>query len=402
MAEIGNFGEIAVALDDDCVATAEIRRPPNNFFSHDMIASLADALEALDAEPRCRVVLFCSEGKHFCAGANFGKRDENLTQRRGRHLYDEAVRLFSTRKPIVAAIQGAAVGGGLGLALIADFRVAAPEARFSANFSRLGFHHGFGLSATLPRLIGEQRAMNLLYTGRRVPGEEALAIGLCDDLAPLSELRERTRALCVEIATSAPLAVESIRETLRGDLAEKVRLATRRERWEQERLQTTADFKEGVAAMGERRTPNFTRSSPVDFARLRRAGRAAPRPLLILRHDERRVLTAEAEAVDLDGAHGSRSGLVGDDLKLDFGVDVAGAGRRDHGVGLHGVDAGHESRHARGAGGVADVSLDRGDAQRVVVAPLKHAVDGADLGAVAHAGSGAVGDEGVDSSGAAR
>ena len=87
-----------------------------------------------------------------------------------------------------AAVQGAAVGGGLGLAMMPDFRVAAPEARFTANFARLGFHQGFGLSETLPRAIGQQKALELFYTGRRVKGEEAVAIGLADQLAaePLS------------------------------------------------------------------------------------------------------------------------------------------------------------------------------------------------------------------------
>lgn len=260
MADFGRFGDIAVDLGEDYVATVEVQRPPNNFFSHAMITSIADAFEALDAEVGCRALLFCSQGKHFCAGADFQGHGSDVLDESGRHLYDHAVRMFSTRKPIVAAIQGAAIGGGLGLALVSDFRVAAPEARFSANFSRLGFHHGFGLSVTLPRLVGPQKAMDLLYTGRRVPGEEALAIGLCDELVPQAELRDRARALATDIAGSAPLAVESIRKTLRGELADEIAAATRRERWEQERLQRTSDWKEGVAAMGERRPPNFTAS----------------------------------------------------------------------------------------------------------------------------------------------
>jgi enoyl-CoA hydratase/carnithine racemase len=138
-----------------------------------------------------------------------------------------------------------------------DFRVAAPEAKFSANFARLGFHHGFGLSVTLPDLVGQQRAMELLYTGRRVPGEEALVLGLCDRLVPLAELRDEARRLAAEIAASAPLAVASIRQTLRGGLPARIRAATDRERAEQERLQKTSDFREGVAAMAERRTPKF-------------------------------------------------------------------------------------------------------------------------------------------------
>jgi 2-(1,2-epoxy-1,2-dihydrophenyl)acetyl-CoA isomerase len=158
---------------------------------------------------------------------------------------------------VVAAVQGAAIGGGLGLALWPDFRVAAPEARFSANFAKLGFHHGFGLTVTLPRVVGQQRALELLYTGARIDGERAHAIGLVDRLVPLAGLRDAARAFAAEIAASGPLAVDAIRETMRGALAEEIRAATKRERSEQDRLQHTADFREGVAATAERRAPMF-------------------------------------------------------------------------------------------------------------------------------------------------
>ncbi len=130
----------------------------------------------------CRAIVLAAEGKHFSAGADFasaGPADSTGD------LYRAAVRLFRTRKPIVAAIQGAAIGGGLGVAMAADFRIAAPEARFSANFARLGFHHGFGLSVTLPAAVGGQHAAELLYTGRRITGDDAAAIGLVDRVASL-------------------------------------------------------------------------------------------------------------------------------------------------------------------------------------------------------------------------
>jgi enoyl-CoA hydratase/carnithine racemase len=267
VSDFQSFGDARVDIDDGFVATVEIQRPPHNYFDLPLVDDLASAFEALDADPRCRAIVLCSAGKSFCAGAQLGGAPRSPAQAAApspasegppRHLYDAALRLFSTKTPVVAAIQGAAIGGGLGLALMPDFRVAAPEARFSANFARLGFHHGFGLSVTLPDLVGRQRAMELLYTGKRIRAEEALEIGLCDRIAPLNELRRAATQLAREIALSAPLAVRSIRETLRGDLPERIRRATDREKAEQERLQKTHDFKEGVRAMAERRTPDFS------------------------------------------------------------------------------------------------------------------------------------------------
>ncbi|MBM3560878.1 MAG: enoyl-CoA hydratase/isomerase family protein, partial [Alphaproteobacteria bacterium] len=174
-----------------------------------------------------------------------------------KHLYKEATRLFRARKPIVAAVQGAAIGGGLGLALVADFRVTCDEARFSANFNRLGFHPGFALTYTLPRLVGQQQAALLFYTGRRVSGTEAVRIGLADELVPLADVRKAAIELANEIAVSAPLAVMATRETVRRHFADQAEAATERELVEQDWLRKTEDFKEGVKAMGERRPPNF-------------------------------------------------------------------------------------------------------------------------------------------------
>ena len=245
---------------DRHVATVEIHRPPNNFFDYDLIHEIANVYERLDTDPRCRAIVLCSEGRHFCAGADFSAREkwsrERLDSQAGR-LYVEAVRVFSCTKPVVAAVQGAAVGGGLGLALSADFRVACNESRFVANFARLGIHQGFGLSVTLPRLVGRNRAALMLYTGRRLKGPEAVAIGLADELVDLVDVRSRATDLATEIAQSAPLAVQSIRATLRTGLAEAVREATDHELAEQSRLRRTDDHREGVAATAARRPASF-------------------------------------------------------------------------------------------------------------------------------------------------
>ncbi len=262
---MGPFKDIGVEKSG-LVATIEIRRPPNNFFDVALINQIGDALEALDEDAGCRAVVLAAQGKAFCAGANFGdgraltadgRRPDELPQSRVGHLYVEAVRLFRSKKPIVGAIHGPAVGGGLGLAMVPDFRVACPEARFCANFTRLGFHPGFGLTVTLTEVVGPAKAALMFYTSRRVTGEEAYRIGLADVLVPQDQVRAAALALAAEIAENSPLGLLSTRATMRAGLADRVRAATDHELEEQNRLRVTDDFKEGVKAMAERRVPKF-------------------------------------------------------------------------------------------------------------------------------------------------
>lgn len=261
-----SYKDIDVSHDGH-VAIVEIQRPPHNFFDHSLISQIADAFTVADDDPNCRSIVLAAQGKSFCAGANFGtgKQDdsgsEDFTEEGFRNttgiLYREAARLYGNKKPIVGAIQGAAIGGGLGLALVPDFRVVAPEARFSANFVKLGIHQGFGLTVALPRLIGQQAANLMLLTGKRIGGEEAVKIGLADDLVDLDELRNKALELAQEIAENAPLALLSVRATMRQGLAEAITEATEHELSEQQRLRATSDAIEGIKAVSERRPGNF-------------------------------------------------------------------------------------------------------------------------------------------------
>ncbi len=253
---------------DGFVAIVEIQRPPHNFFDVLLINQIADAFNVLDADSQCRAIVLASQGKSFCAGANFGSGteqssgDEEFTEAGFRNrtgsLYEEGVRLFRAKKPLIAAVQGAAIGGGFGLSLVADFRIAAPEARFAANFVKLGIHPGFGLTVTLPNLVGQQFANLMFFTGRRIKGEEALVHGLVDEIVPLAEVRERAIELAREIAENAPLAVASTRATVRQGLADRIKTATDHELKEQQWLRETADAAEGIRAVAERRVGRFS------------------------------------------------------------------------------------------------------------------------------------------------
>lgn len=252
------MGDLQVSKDG-YVAVFKVSRPPHNYFDQEIVGEIVNAGAEADADPDTRAIVLCSEGKNFCAGANFGDSGGGFGPERtetSRRLYTHAAELFRIATPIVAAVQGAAVGGGLGLAVMADFRVAAPSARLHANFARLGFHQGFGLSVTLPRLVGEQKAAEMLLTARAVKGEEALRIGLVDRLNddPYAGALE----LATEIAGNAPIAVRSIRQTLRGSLADEVKAVLDRELAEQTAHWATQDCAEGIRANLERRDPHFT------------------------------------------------------------------------------------------------------------------------------------------------
>lgn len=234
--------------------------PPHNHATVEVLAGIADALDLADADPGIRASVLASEGRIFCAGADLAAQDgfggsgaDPL-----REFYTQALRIFSAKKPLVAAVQGAAIGAGLGLAVAADFRVAAPEARFSANFTRLGFHPGFGLTVTLPRLIGVQRAQEMFLTSARYKAAQVAPWGLVDRMSEPGAAIDGAHALADEISENAPLATLATRTTLRMGLVDAVRVRLDHEYAEQAVLRATSDYAEGVASVFERRPANFT------------------------------------------------------------------------------------------------------------------------------------------------
>jgi len=171
--------------------------------------------------------------------------------------YAAGMRIYRQRLPVVAAVQGAAIGGGLGLACAADFRIVTATTRLEANFTRLGFHPGFGLSAALPRIVGPQQAHTLLMTSRRILGEDALMLGLADEVAAEGELLPTATRYAHELAGLAPLAVQAVKATLRRQLLDEVETLLQHEAEEQRRLWATEDAAIGIAAALSRQTPEF-------------------------------------------------------------------------------------------------------------------------------------------------
>lgn len=241
------------------IALITFGNPPTNFATVGLLKDLADALQEIDKNQQVRAVVLVAEGKVFCAGADlvsangFGASGDDPL----REFYDQVIRLFQARKPIISAINGAAIGAGLGLALVADFRVAGPSARFSANFVKLGFHPGFGLTHTLPRVIGSQHAAEMFLTAGRYKPDQVLQWGLIDRYVDDSEVLQAAMDLAREIAENAPLGLLATRKTLRATLARDVEQVLLTEHAEQIKLKDTEDFAEGVRAVAERRPGNF-------------------------------------------------------------------------------------------------------------------------------------------------
>ena len=258
MPAFGSFRAVTIDIEDH-VAVVEFSKPPQNFFDAALISEIADAFEALDETSDCRAIVLASPGRIFCAGANLNDGRDLGEKSPGHYpLYEQGVRLFRTTKPIVGAIQGAAIGGGFGLAMTPDFRVACPESRFSANFTRMGYHPGFGLTVTLPKTIGRKHAERMLYNGGRVKGEEAFAMGLADVLVDgPKNVRPAAIELAREIAQCSPLGVVACRTIMRDGYADRIAAATDKELANQNSLRGTADFTEGVEAMTDRRLPHF-------------------------------------------------------------------------------------------------------------------------------------------------
>jgi enoyl-CoA hydratase/carnithine racemase len=217
----------------DAVGIVTLNRPPHNFLDAQLIADVVRALHEL--EGRVGAAVLCANGRNFCAGADISKRGSSSHSEDGRHLYDHALDLYMQPLPLVAAVQGKAVGGGVGVAITADLRVGTAETSFRVNFAEIGIHPGFGLSATLPDLIGRARASDMFLTSRPVAGAEALRLGLLDRLVDEDPV-EAAVEIAQAIARTPAGAAESVRATLRRDIVADLRRVMAHERAEQDRL----------------------------------------------------------------------------------------------------------------------------------------------------------------------
>ncbi|MBK7586688.1 MAG: enoyl-CoA hydratase/isomerase family protein [Myxococcales bacterium] len=246
------------------IARIVLDRPDKqNAMTVEMGRLMTAAVSTLNASNAPRVVLLEGEGRAFCAGGDFSLIEENSkkspedNRRDMLAFYSSFLAIARLRVPSIAVLHGAAVGAGLCLAMAADLRFAAREAKLGANFVRVGLHPGMGCTLLLPRLVGAAKAAELILTGKLISGEEALRIGLVNLAVPREQLRGAVTEAAHQIESAAPIAVAQAKETLAASLLSELDAALEREAACQALDFTTRDLKEAVAAFSEGRAPLF-------------------------------------------------------------------------------------------------------------------------------------------------
>lgn len=250
---------------DGAVGIVRLNRPEKlNAFAGDMRDAIGDALEALAGEEGVRAILVTGAGKGFCAGADIGYLNELVAEGASREFArlleagERVVRLVrSIDQPVIAAVNGPAAGGGANLALACDLRIMADTASIGQTFTRIGLHPDWGGTYFLPRLVGEARALELMWSGRMVGAEEALAIGLVNRVVPADRLADEALAWARQMAAAPPIAVARIKHAVYGSLHADLDTMLAGEMENQLVCFETEDVLRGLFAFGNKETPRF-------------------------------------------------------------------------------------------------------------------------------------------------
>ncbi len=246
----------------DGIAVITLNRPDNrNSMTAELLDGFTAAVARARADAQARCVIITGSGTCFSAGADFKadiqRGDSRMPHERSFAMYEPFLGVLDVEVPVIAALNGHTVGGGLGLALVCDIRVGAREAKYGANFARLGLHPGMAISYLLPRIVGASRAAEMLFTGRLVRGDEAERIGLIGEAVDTVDVLPRAQEIAAAIAASAPIAVRMTKRSLYRGLGWEPRAAAEQEAFAQAATIGTEDLREGIAALLEKRDPRF-------------------------------------------------------------------------------------------------------------------------------------------------
>ena len=248
--------------EEDGVEILVLKHPPVNALSTGLLADLDRHLAELERDPKVRALILTGDGQYFSAGADLNEMATlDLTKapevvRRGHALFG---RIADFPAPVVASINGLALGGGLELALACDLRVAGESAKFGAPEVNYGLMPAYGGTQRLPRTVGVPKAKELIFTGAMIPAAEALKIGLVTKVVPAGQELRASRDLAHTIAQKAPRAVRAAKRAIQEGIARPLAEGIEREaHYFETEVLPSQDLPEGILAFSQRRPPKFT------------------------------------------------------------------------------------------------------------------------------------------------
>lgn len=256
---------VVLETRDHGIATLVMNRPDRlNALNGELASGLNEAFTRLAQDESIRVVVLTGAGRAFCAGGD-------LTQiRRGRDSGDVkhlepilrsgmqmVLKMRTMRQPIIAAVNGAAAGAGMNIALAADIRIAAEEATFGQNFAKVGLFPDYGGTYFLPQLAGPSKAAEMFYTGEMIDAQTALRLGLVNRVVPAAQLEAETRTLAQKLSEAPGIAISAVKKTLFGSERQALEGALEKEVQQQLKCFASEDCAEGLRAFFEKRPPKF-------------------------------------------------------------------------------------------------------------------------------------------------
>jgi 2-(1,2-epoxy-1,2-dihydrophenyl)acetyl-CoA isomerase len=258
-------GPVLLETVRDGAALLVMNRPDQlNALNNELATALNQAFERIGKDDSVRVVVLTGAGRAFCAGGDLGVIGKGREARDTKQLepilragMGAVLRMRTIAQPVIAAVNGAAAGAGMNIALAADIRISAEEAVFGQNFAKVGLFPDYGGTYFLPQLVGPSKAAELFYTGDMIDAPTALRLGLVNRVVPGAQLGAEVKAYAARLAAAPPLALRAVKQTLFGANKEALKHALEAEVVHQMRCFASDDCLEGIHAFFEKRAPNF-------------------------------------------------------------------------------------------------------------------------------------------------
>lgn len=249
----------------DGIAILLMNRPDKlNALNGELSTALNEALSRIAEDDSVRVVVLSGSGRAFCAGGDLGAigkgRERNETAELGPILRSGMQAVLKMRlmpQPVIAAVNGAAAGAGMNIALAADIRIAADTASFGQNFSRVGLFPDYGGTYFLPELVGPSVAAEMFYTGEMIDAQAALRLGIVSRVVPSAQLEAEVNTLAQRISQGPPIAIRAVKKVLFGSQKDDLTKALEHEVEQQIKCFQSEDCSEGIRAFFEKRSPKF-------------------------------------------------------------------------------------------------------------------------------------------------